>query len=152
MAKKDELTREQKLDLIKGAGKGIIDLAKSNKALGYTLASLTLLALGKAKILSCGVVGTLQGVNTYIAISDVVEESGDAGFFGIGGMGETIAKGGTAIGIGALWGYECEQGKSRYSTIRDQTVGDSLTWKEGEKIERLGLSGSPWGQALGYLP
>lgn len=120
MAKKDELTREQKIELLKGLGKGIVELATHNKAAGYTLSSLILLALGKTRILSCAAVGTLQGVNTYIAISDVVEEAGDAGFFGIGGMGETIAKGGTSLAIGALWGLECETGRTRYTTIEDK--------------------------------
>lgn len=128
MAKKDELTREQKLDLLKGLGRGVIDLAKNNKAAGYTLSSLILLALGKTRILSCAAVGTLQGVNTYIAISDVVEEAGDAGFFGIGGMGETIAKGGASIGIGALWGLECERGRTRYSDL-DKVERGEITYE-----------------------
>lgn len=114
MAKK-KLTTEQRLDLAKGFGKGVIELLKSNKAAGYAATSLAILLLGKAKLISCGVTGTLQGVTTYIAISDTVEE-GDGGFFGVGGMGETIAKGGTSIGIGALWGLECESGKHRYSS------------------------------------
>lgn len=91
-----KMTTEQKLDLWKSIGRGFVDLVKDNKTAQYAATSLGLLALGKAKILPCRVVGTLQGVNTYIAISDVVEE-GNFGFL------ESIAKGGGSIGIGALW-------------------------------------------------
>ena len=115
MAKKEKLSLEQRIDLWKSLGRGIIELSKSHKSIGYGLSSLGLLFLGKTKILSCGVVGTLQGVNTYLAISDVVEE-GDSGMFGIGGMGETIAKGAASISIGALWGFECEQGRQKYGS------------------------------------
>ena len=121
MAKKKGLSDKQRteiLDTAKSLGRGIIDIMKSGPVPRYALTSLGLLALGKAKLVSCGVVGTLQGVNTYLAISEVVEEA-DSSFFGIGGMGETLAKGGTSVMIGALWGAECELGKQKYSQMKE---------------------------------
>lgn len=120
MAKKDEFTREQKFELIKGLGRGLVETLKQPIP-AYTVTSLAILALGKAKVLSCGVVGTLQGVNTYLAISQQVEEAGDAGFFGIGGMGETLAKGGASITIGSLWGMECALGRQHYDPSSSET-------------------------------
>lgn len=128
--KLEPLTTEQWIDLLKSTGKGIMDLAKSNKIAGYTLTSLAILGLGKANLLSCGVVGTLQGVNTYIAISEMVEEDVDSGFFGLGGTGETIAKGMTSLGIGALWGFECESGKQKYSNVARGDVKSNYTGKD----------------------
>jgi len=131
MAKK-KYTTEQRLDLLKGFGKGLSELMKSNKAAGYAVTSLGILLLGKAKLISCGVTGTLQGVATYIAIADTVEEDVDAGFFGIGGMGETIAKGAASISIGALWGLECESGRQRYRSGNGEGAGP--VYRETEVI------------------
>jgi len=115
MAKKKPqlLTTEQRLDLLKSFGHGVVEIMKQPVP-AYLLSSLAILGLGKAKVLSCGVVGTIQGVNTYLAISQQIDES-DGGIFGIGQVGETMAKGGTSVLIGALWATECSGGKQRYS-------------------------------------
>lgn len=125
--KEPKLTRQERIDILTSMATAITELSKSSKAFSYTLTSLGLLALGKARILSPGVTGTLQGVNTYIAISDVVEE-GDSGFFGVGGMAELAAKGGSSIAIGALWGLECER-RTGYGV--DPRNGESMqeVWK-----------------------
>lgn len=109
MAKKKdkEWTKEERISMLKSIGKGLVEILKQPVP-GYMLSSLTLLALGKARLLPCGIVGTLQGVNTYLAISQQVEE-GDLGFL------ETAAKGGTAVTIGALWAQEV--GKSKKECV-----------------------------------
>lgn len=103
--KKEEWTREQKLELLKGLGKGVIELAKSSKVISYGLSSLTILALGKAKILPCHIAGTLQAVTTYLAISDVIDEGGGS-VFDIKSLVTEAAKGTAGVAIGDMWASE----------------------------------------------
>jgi len=112
------LERKERTDLLKSIGRGFIEFNKSSKVASYATTSLILLALGKLKIISPAVCGTLQGVNTYIAISEQVEEAG-TGFFNVGGGLELAAKGGTATLIGVLWGAEA--GGVRGESGDDQT-------------------------------
>lgn len=94
--KEKKLTRAERIDIIKAVGKGILDLANSGPVPRYTITTLGLYALGRTCIIPPILAGSIQGINTIMAVEEVTEDSG------IGGITKTFVSGGSGIAAGVL--------------------------------------------------
>lgn len=125
--KKDRLTRQERIDLLKAVGKGIIELTKAGPVPRYAVTTLGLYALGRTCLIPTGLISGIQGVNTIIAISEVTE---DTGMFS--GITNSVLSGSGGVAAGLLMedalSKKCNKDKRTFGT-RER---ESITGRSGE--------------------
>lgn len=95
--KEKSIRRDKALDRLGSLGETLVDIMKAGPGPRYALTTLGLYAIGKTCAVPCGLLGSIQGINTVIAISEVQEESGI-----LSGITGPLLSAGSGVAAGVL--------------------------------------------------